>query len=547
MPCLNRRMKHSCRAAVAGLFVFAVLSVARGATFESLLLGFDTNASGISADGSAVVGGYSVINGGSHAYRWTACGAVGLRDLASGTTNGYDVSGDGSVVVGFSGADAFRWTPAGCITGLGLINAVATNVSDDGTLILGYGRLHGQFSPIQAFSKTGNGPVTSFDFPDYLSINAISRDNSIVVGGGGPAYRWTSATGAVQLPDLDPGSETSIAWDISADGSVITGTSVAATGEVHLITWTGPDNTITDLGILASRDGVGASADATNSDGSVIVGEAVTTLGSRNTAYAFIWDAAHGIRNLQDVLTNEYGLGSQLTNLQLTDATGISDDGNVIAGNGVYTNSDFTTNNEVWRVTFGATPLALCGASSRASQNGTSYNISLVCGIALTPTTPTRPQRSAVRPKRSVTQVQASAASTSGGIIECRSGDGSGDGNYTLGLSFSNSLASVAGASASESGCGTIGVSGGGINGSDYVVHLTGVCNGQDVTVSLTDVNDSNGGHLDTVTSQMPVLIGDTNGDGFVNSADIGQTKAQSGQPLGTSNFREDVDRKSVV
>ena len=71
---------------------------------------------------------------------------------------------------------------------------------------------------------------------------------------------------------------------------------------------------------------------------------------------------------------------------------------------------------------------------------------------------------------------------------------------------------------------------------------ISGVCNGQDVIVSLTDVNDSNGGHLDTVTSQMPVLIGDTNGDGFVNSADIGQTKAQSGQPLGASNFREDVN-----
>jgi hypothetical protein len=38
------------------------------------------------------------------------------------------------------------------------------------------------------------------------------------------------------------------------------------------------------------------------------------------------------------------------------------------------------------------------------------------------------------------------------------------------------------------------------------------------------------------------VLLGDTNGDGFVNSADISQTKSQSGQPVGSSNFREDLN-----
>jgi hypothetical protein len=38
------------------------------------------------------------------------------------------------------------------------------------------------------------------------------------------------------------------------------------------------------------------------------------------------------------------------------------------------------------------------------------------------------------------------------------------------------------------------------------------------------------------------VLLGDTNGDRFVNSADIGQTKAQSGNPVNSSNFREDIN-----
>ena len=44
------------------------------------------------------------------------------------------------------------------------------------------------------------------------------------------------------------------------------------------------------------------------------------------------------------------------------------------------------------------------------------------------------------------------------------------------------------------------------------------------------------------VSVPMSVLLGDTTADGFVNSADISQTKSQSGQPVGASNFREDVN-----
>jgi hypothetical protein len=38
------------------------------------------------------------------------------------------------------------------------------------------------------------------------------------------------------------------------------------------------------------------------------------------------------------------------------------------------------------------------------------------------------------------------------------------------------------------------------------------------------------------------VILGDTNADHAVNSADISQTKSQSGQPVGASNFREDLN-----
>jgi hypothetical protein len=62
------------------------------------------------------------------------------------------------------------------------------------------------------------------------------------------------------------------------------------------------------------------------------------------------------------------------------------------------------------------------------------------------------------------------------------------------------------------------------------------------VTVTLTDVTDSVGNFSSNVSASMGVLIGDTNGDTFVNSADISQTKARSGQAVTSANFRSDVN-----
>ena len=71
-------------------------------------------------------------------------------------------------------------------------------------------------------------------------------------------------------------------------------------------------------------------------------------------------------------------------------------------------------------------------------------------------------------------------------------------------------------------------------------INVSGVTNAQRLTVTLGSV--SNG----TATSNVPVtvgiLIGDVNGSGGVNATDIGQTKSASGQAVGASNFRTDVN-----
>jgi hypothetical protein len=116
--------------------------------------------------------------------------------------------------------------------------------------------------------------------------------------------------------------------------------------------------------------------------------------------------------------------------------------------------------------------------------------------------------------------------------IECRSGGASKD--YQVVVTFANTV-TVNGAVQAEvtSGTGTVGTSGvsnGGavtVNGSTVTVPLTNVANAQTITITLFDVHQ--GASAGDVAVQMSVLIGDTTGNGVVNSSDVSETKAMSG------------------
>jgi hypothetical protein len=122
-------------------------------------------------------------------------------------------------------------------------------------------------------------------------------------------------------------------------------------------------------------------------------------------------------------------------------------------------------------------------------------------------------------------------------VIECRSGGGNNE--YTIVFTFPNPLTSVAGANLT--GTGSVSSSAIGTDPHQYIVNLSGLTNAQIVTLDLVNVTDS-AGNSGNVSASMKVLVGDTNGDGFVNSADIGQTKSQSGVAVTNGNFREDVN-----
>ena len=69
---------------------------------------------------------------------------------------------------------------------------------------------------------------------------------------------------------------------------------------------------------------------------------------------------------------------------------------------------------------------------------------------------------------------------------------------------------------------------------------LTGVANAQTITIRLFNISD--GTKTGDLVIPMSVLLGDTNSNGSVTAADIGQTKAQSGQAATGANFRTDVN-----
>jgi hypothetical protein len=118
--------------------------------------------------------------------------------------------------------------------------------------------------------------------------------------------------------------------------------------------------------------------------------------------------------------------------------------------------------------------------------------------------------------------------------VECRSSGGA----HTIVFTLSNSVAS--GNASVTAGVGA--VSGSPVFSCDTMtVNLTGVADGQRITVTLSGVTDSFGQALPDTAISLNMLIGDINSSKFVNASDIGAVKAQSGVPVTAANFRADV------
>lgn len=323
-------------------------------------LGWYSEATGVSGDGSLVVGFSSGTwsgHGWYSAVRWTREeGMVLLPSYGGFESYAFACSADGQVAVGLvvnreGWAQAAVWQLEGS-AGLGRLitlgdlggrpwpSSSAGGISADGGVVVGgaaYGR--GKNSRAQAFRWTwpagmrGLGVLKGLDSHAY----AVSADGTVVVGWSdswsryrdGEAFRWQD--GHMEGLGVLSGGHMSVAYGVSADGQVVVGWSEGEPGRSGAFRWT-RESGMVPLGPSADGKQTAGTALAASGDGSLIVG--FGGYEGHSEVEAFIWDAERGTRNLTRVLVDDYGV--VLGPWRLEEATAISADGLTIVGNGYH-------------------------------------------------------------------------------------------------------------------------------------------------------------------------------------------------------------------
>jgi probable HAF family extracellular repeat protein len=288
---------------------------------------------------------------------WRNGQITALGDLSGGgdASAAISASSDGSVIVGggnqftllpnpngtipppttIADAQPVRWVN-GVISALeapaGYHAIRALGVSADGSVVVGEG--------IATIGQTPQGqPITRAE--GFRWANGVMTRVGVLPGGGGSRATGISADGSVIVGDSFANSgdipfrwENGVTTPLNIGGGLIGPTATAVSSDGRVIVGAGSgaaamqsyrlENGVTEL---LSSFGRGSFATAVSGDGSVIVGWA--DVGDGPTR-AFVWDAAHGMRDLQNLLQNVYGL--DLSGWNLLEATGVSDDGRTIIG-----------------------------------------------------------------------------------------------------------------------------------------------------------------------------------------------------------------------
>ncbi len=293
----------------------------------------------VSDDGSTATG-YTGGSSTTEAFQWN--GSLAPIGVPAGFSYsyGFGVSGDGSVVAGYgadaTGTYALLWS-GGTWTNLGLLPGghytVGYDVSADGKVVVGYGDdSTGTTLPFRW--ESGTGLVALAPPAGYYGslIFSTSADASVSAGygwssSGSRAIVWDSS-GATALPSPSD----AYAFAISGDGKVVGG--YMYTGSTYRpVLWSGGGSAV-DLGDVPGGSDYGYVW-GLNADGSVGVGYADN--GTAQTG--MIWDAAHGMRSLYQVLADA---GVDVSDWNLYMVYGVSADGNVVGGYGWRTSTGRT-------------------------------------------------------------------------------------------------------------------------------------------------------------------------------------------------------------
>jgi probable HAF family extracellular repeat protein len=359
-------------------------------------------ATGLSADGSAVVG-HSASASGVEAFRKVSGSAIeGLGDLPGNAfhsvANG--TSADGSVVVGASAGSeptvlqAFRWTEASQMVTLPDFWAAATfwheatDVTADGAIIAGWNYF--EFVSQTSFGvwlieddtllwqqeAPSNHPLGQLVAPE---VRAISADGSVWAGVAafdvGPIDGIVWTAGGSVITFIEEGSGADV-HGLSADGVTAVGALVD-----QAYAWTASTGVVL-LGDLPGGSFASSALDA-SADGSIIVGYGTTELGTE----AFVWDAENGMRHLGELLACR---GAPATGwAQLSQAVAISDDATTVAGWGINPDGD----TEAWAAELAFLAAACGGTPARLPAMSPAAAAILIALIALIALIPARARR----------------------------------------------------------------------------------------------------------------------------------------------------------
>ncbi len=275
----------------------------------------NTRASGISADGSVIVGTIDVGVLNWRAFRWTKEG--GVQDLGSlggsSLTLANGISPDGKVIVGTSGGSAtsgphvFRWTKETGMEDLGTMGGTGARgggISANGAIVgdVDYDTGPGTHSHVFRWTKESGVQDLGTMGGEAASAYAVSADGTVIVGVfsdssyGQHAFRWTEAEGARDLGNL--GHVRALANGVSADGSVVYGKAMGFP-IWRAFSWTQTGG-MQDLGTFG---GVGAELDGVSADGSLLLG----TVEYENDKHIFLYSttAAIAARQRQDTADRE--------------------------------------------------------------------------------------------------------------------------------------------------------------------------------------------------------------------------------------------------
>jgi uncharacterized membrane protein len=250
---------------------------------------------GISADGSTIVGSANDPNGYLNAAywrdgTWTTLGSFG-DPCDQNLSSGYGVNGDGSVIVGLGWASCaiahgFHWD-ANC--GMSDLGSIVSNrasranaISADGQTIVGWSDQATGFRQGARWVDRGWQWLESPEGPVGEAF-AVNADGSIIVGYGCGslnqyAWRWTEETGVQCVPGtvVDPFQTLMLA--LSDDGQVIGGAvaPVFGPGRTALLWFNGDPVDLREYllanGVPEVQDWSLSQVSGVSSDGHTIVG-----------------------------------------------------------------------------------------------------------------------------------------------------------------------------------------------------------------------------------------------------------------------------------